>query len=90
MRHQTHEDEDALLAMTAAVTRRGLELPALFLLEVVRPLRLPAQQVLFAVDPLLRPWAGDRLSLWASLLDDDQAFERTQRLLAGSARLRPH
>lgn len=86
MRHET--PEDALLAVVTAVTCRGLELPALFLLEVVRPLRLPVQQMLFAVDPLLRPLAGDRLSLWANLLDDDQALERTQRLLAGSMRQR--
>ncbi len=75
---------DAVLPLVSEVMRRGLGVPALFLLEASRPFHLLIQQTLLVADPLLRPWSGNRLSVWAGLLDDDQALDEAQRMLADS------
>jgi|GEM_PF-3324508 len=61
--------------------RRGLEWPAILLVEVASPFRLLIQQALWVAQPALSPWLGDRLHLWAGRLDDDRALEEVRRLL---------
>ena len=78
--------DEALQALVAAVASRNLEAPATFLLEVARPFHLLIQQVFFASHPLLRPWFGDWLLRWANLLEDAEALEQAQQLLAASRR----
>jgi hypothetical protein len=67
---------EALRALAAAVAGRELVAPAVFLLQVARPLHLLLQQALFVAHPLLQPWFDDRLLLWADLLEDSEALER--------------
>lgn len=78
--------DEALQALVAAVASRNLEAPAMFLLEVARPFHLLIQQAFFASHPLLRPWLGDWPLRWANLLEDAEALERVQQLLAASRR----
>ncbi len=74
--------QQALRALAGAVTRRHLQAPALFLLELARPFHLLMQQALYVAHPLLRPWIGDRALLWADLLEDAEAIEQARDLLA--------
>lgn len=67
--------------VAAFLRRRGLEWPAILLVEVASPFRLLIQQALWVAQPALSPWLGDRLHLWAGRLDDDQALEKVRRLL---------
>lgn len=76
--------EDALAALVEGLACRGLEVPALFLLEVASPFRLLIQQALLMAQPLLSPWAGDGLRRWTDLLDDDEALAEVQRRLAAA------
>jgi hypothetical protein len=62
---------EALERFAASVVERGLEVPALLLLETVRPLSFLAGQGLFAVSPLLKTVVGaeDWEALAAALED---------------------
>ena len=75
---------EALDAFVAAVTARGLEVPAMMLLETARPFHLLIQQAFFLTHPLLRPWLGDRPLLWAHMLEDGDLLDRVLDLLACS------
>jgi len=74
--------DEALSALVGAVISRDLVAPALFLLDVAQPFRWLVQQALFVAQPLLQPWLGERVLLWASLLEDTDAIERTRQQLA--------
>ena len=76
------QQEEALQAFVAAVTARGLQAPALFLLETARPFHLLIQQALLVACPLLSPRRGERLLFWADLLEDPEALDRILDLLS--------
>jgi hypothetical protein len=78
--------DEALTALLAAVTSRDLQAPAMFLLEVARPFHLLIQQAFLASHPLLSPWLGNRLLVWADLLEDTGTLERALQLLASGRR----
>ncbi len=78
--------EDELTALVDGLAGRGLETPALFLLEVASPFRLLVQQALLVAQPLLSPWAGDGMRRWARLLDDDAALAEVERRLVAARR----
>lgn len=78
--------DDALATLVEGLGRRGLEVPALFLLEVASPFRLLIQQALLMAQPLFSPWAGQALRSWAGLLDDGEALAEVERRLAASHR----
>ncbi len=82
-RDRDEQQDQALRAMAAAVVGRGLEAPAIFLLEAVRPLHLLVEQAFLVSHPILSPVLGERLLLWASLFADARAIERLQTILAG-------
>ncbi len=84
---QEGEDE-AVRALVAMVTSRGLEVPAVFCLEAARPLHMLLQQALLLADPFLRPWLGDGLPVWAGLLEDGEALERALQALSARNRAR--
>ena len=67
--------------LVAAVTGRGLEAPALLVLEAARPFHFLIQQALYVAHPLCRPWLGERLALWADLIEDGEALERVAEVL---------
>jgi hypothetical protein len=69
-------------ALVDGAARRGLEIPALLLLELALPFRVLIQQALLLAQPLLSPWAGDRVYDWAGLLDDEDALAEARRRLA--------
>ncbi|HOG46811.1 MAG TPA: hypothetical protein PLJ35_13025 [Anaerolineae bacterium] len=71
----------ALHGFPVALARRGLQAPALFLLDVAQPFRLLIQQALLVAHPLLSPWAGERLLHWADALQDDEALEAARQEL---------
>lgn len=76
------EQQRAVREIVAAVEGHGLGAVALFVLEVIRPVHLLVQQVFLTASPLLDPWLGNRLSLWAGLLQDTDVLEQVSRLLA--------
>jgi hypothetical protein len=79
-------ESDALLHQLAeAVVRRGLETPAVFFLELNRPLTFLAGQATHVLMPFLAPLVGvGRMQEVSRLLDDprsiDRLLERIERL----------
>lgn len=70
------EREKLLDDIARAVTRRGLETPALFALEMHRPFAFLASQGLIVSAPLLAPLLGlDRMQNAARLLREPDAVE---------------
>jgi hypothetical protein len=79
-------DDDALLdQVAAAVVRRGLVAPAVFFLELNRPLAFLAGQATHVLAPFLAPLVGiGRMDEVARMLNDpasvDRLLERMERL----------
>lgn len=73
----TPDEREALLNRIAgAVTRRGLETPAIFALEMNRPVTFLASQALIVLGPLLGPLLGlERMQNAARLLREPGAVE---------------
>ncbi len=85
-RHQDGRQDEALRTVAAVVASRGLEAPAMLLLEVARPLHLLVEQAFLVTHPILSPVFGQRLLFWANLFADPHAIERLQQaILAGEA-----
>lgn len=85
----TTDEDHALQALARAIADRGLLVPALVVLEVLRPLGFLVGQALLLVDPLLAPLTGavagraggtDQL---LRLLEDPERLERFLTLLEG-------
>jgi hypothetical protein len=82
-KHSLEEDpsvaeSDALLDQLAgAVVRRGLETPAVFFLELNRPLTFLAGQATHVLAPFLAPLVGiGRMQELSRLLDDPRSIDR--------------
>ncbi len=74
--------EEPLAALTSTLARRGLQAPAILLLDVAQPFHLLLEQALLLAHPILSPWSGERLLCWAALLHDGEALTEARRLLA--------
>ena len=73
----TDEERDRLLdATAAAVRKRGLETPAILLLEMHRPLGYVASHAALLFAPMVAPVVGiDRLHRFAQILRDPLAVD---------------
>ena len=78
----TEERERLLDTVAEAVRRRGLTTPALFFVEINRPLGFMASQGIIALAPLLAPLLGlDRMQTVGRLLADPNAVDDLVRRL---------
>ncbi len=87
--NHTTDDSAALAALARAVADRGLAVPAVLVLEALRPLGFLTGQALFLVEPLLPSTAGKASGRAAWLLEDPERLARFLDLLAGPAAARP-
>jgi hypothetical protein len=73
----TPEERDrALDEITARIRRHGLETPALFFLEMHRPLAGLASMASFVVTPLFGAFLGlDKVERYASMIGDPDALD---------------
>lgn len=70
------ERDGVLTALADAIRRRGLETPAILLLEMHRPLGLVASHAALLFAPMIAPVVGiDRLHRFAQILRDPEAVE---------------
>jgi hypothetical protein len=85
-------ERDALIEGVAdAVARRGLQTPALFALEIHRPVTFVASQALIVLGPLVGPLVGlDRMQNAARLLREpgviDELIARIEATTRGPGR----
>ena len=77
-------NEDTVLQLLAeSITRRGLAVPAIFLLELARPFAFLIGQALRVGSPLLDPLTGRAPSRYARMLEDPRHVEALLGLLEG-------
>jgi hypothetical protein len=72
--------EERSEALAAELRRRGIDAPALLLLEAHRPLRPLLANLAVFLSPLARP-LGHRAEAVLAALDDDSAYDRLIRQL---------
>ncbi|GAB4459969.1 MAG: hypothetical protein OHK0029_23260 [Armatimonadaceae bacterium] len=76
------ERHHLLDSVAEAIRQRGLQTPALFFIEMHRPLGFLAAQGLIVLTPMLAPLLGlDRVQKLGRLLSDPEAVEELVRLL---------
>jgi hypothetical protein len=63
-------------ALAAELRRRGVDVPALVLLEAHRPLRPLLSSLAVFLSPLMRPLLGRGAETVQAALDDDAAYDR--------------
>jgi hypothetical protein len=68
-------------ALATELRRRGLDAPALLLLEAHRPLRPLLANLAVFVSPLARPLLGRDVDRIQAVLDDDDGYDRLIRQL---------
>lgn len=84
------EREKLLDTIAEAIRRRGLTTPALFFVEINRPLGFVASQGLIALTPLLAPLIGlDRMQNVGRLLADPAAVDELVTRLEGKQGEKP-
>ena len=72
VRGETARREQMIGQLAGWIAARGLESPAILLLELTRPLALLGSQALLLLQPLL----GGDLDEWADLLQDPAAIDQ--------------
>jgi hypothetical protein len=73
--------EERSEALAAELRRRGIDAPALLLLEAHRPLRPLLASLAIFLSPLTRPLMGRGADSVLAALDDDGAYDRLIRQL---------
>jgi hypothetical protein len=68
--------EERSEALAAELRRRGIDAPALLLLEAHRPLRPLLASLAVFLSPLSRPLLGRSADTIQAALDDDGAYDR--------------
>ena len=68
-------------ALATELRRRGLDAPALLLLEAHRPLRPLLANLAVFLSPLARPLLGRGVDRFQAALDDDDGYDRLIRQL---------
>jgi len=74
-----------LEALACAIRRRGLAVPALVLLEIIRPMRFLCSQGFLLLEPLVGPFSRDRESTFGHVLADERSLDKLVSLVQSDA-----
>jgi len=69
-------EPDAVRRVADAVARRGLSVPAIVLLELLRPMGFLCGQALWVLEPILTPVTGGAHRRLARFLEDGDTIDR--------------
>ena len=76
------DEHHSIHALASSIARRGLAVPAILLLELMKPLSFFCSQALLGIDPLLSPLAAEMGRRWAWLLEDRHRIDGLLEVLA--------